>query len=58
MSEVVTLDLKVKAETDLAVMVTNLQDENVWLPLSQVEVDYKDQEIQVPEWLAIDKDLV
>lgn len=54
--DIIELDLAVKRETDRAVMVENLKNKNVWLPKSQVEVDQDG--IQLPEWLAVDKELI
>lgn len=56
--DIITLKLVVQHETDKAVMVTNLKDEKVWLPKSAIEIDEADKEIQLPEWLAVDKELV
>lgn len=55
---IITLKLTPLRESDKAVMVENLNGDKVWLPKSQVEVDEQDKEIQMPEWLAIDKELV
>ena len=52
----VTLDLDIEAETELAVMVRDLEGRKVWLPRSKINIH--DDGIDVPEWLAIDKDLV
>ncbi len=56
--DIITLKLAVQHETDKAVMVQNLNDEKVWLPKSAIEIDEDDKEIQLPEWLAVDKELV
>lgn len=52
----VTLDLDIEAETELAIMVRDLDDRKVWLPKSKIHIH--DDGVDVPEWLAIDKDLV
>lgn len=52
----VTLDLDIEAETELAIMVRDLDDKKVWLPKSKIHIH--DRGIDVPEWLCIDKDLV
>ena len=66
--EVVDLKLVVFHETDRAFLVglTEAKDEAVWLPHSQVEKGDKCgvvrglpiHKFQVPEWLAIEKELV
>lgn len=48
--------LDIEHETELAVLVTNLEDEKVWLPKSQIEID--GGYIEVPDWLAEDKELI
>lgn len=52
----VTLDLEVEAETELAVMVKNDHGDKVWLPKSKIHIH--DDGIDVPDWLAVDKELV
>ena len=56
MPSLVTIDAEVLLETQLAVMVENLDGEKVWLPKSQIEVN--GDEIELPEWLATDKELI
>jgi hypothetical protein len=60
MSRIVEIEAKVKSRssTGKAVMIENLNGENVWIPLSQCEIDANDNTIQMPEWLAIEKELV
>lgn len=58
MSKIITLKLIPLIDRDKAVMVENLNGDKVWLPKSQIEIDEQDKEIQLPEWLAIDKELV
>jgi len=43
-------------ETQMAVLVTNLNDEKVWLPKSQIEIH--EDTIEMPTWLAEDKELI
>lgn len=54
----VTLKLEIHRETELAVMVKNEKDQAVWLPKSQIEIWEEAGEIEMPEWLATDKELV
>lgn len=62
MSDSVEIDCEIFASTEKAIMIENLKGEDVWLPLSQIEVLKEDCRqnavIEVPEWLAIDKELV
>lgn len=50
------LKLEIEAETQMAVMVTNLEDEKVWLPRSQIEIHGR--YIEMPTWLAESKELI
>lgn len=54
---IIELSVIIKHETDKAIMVENLKGKDTWLPKSQVEVD-SPTEIQIPEWLAVDKELI
>lgn len=54
--DIIMLNIRIKHQTDKAVMVENLKGKDVWIPKSQCEAD--DFCIQIPEWLAIDKELV
>lgn len=56
MNEKINLELEILHETHLAVMVENVEGENVWLPKSKIDIN--GDFIDVPEWLAIEKDLV
>lgn len=63
MKSIVKLSLEVEVnddgediETPMAVMVKNLNGENIWLPKSEIEI-YSGV-IEVPEWLAIKKELI
>lgn len=58
-SKVVDLDLTVKHATDKAILVTNLKGKDVWLAKSQIDMGVMDDDpITVPEWLAIEKELI
>ncbi len=53
---------KVVRTTELAVLL-DVGDYKVWLPKSQIETEFsfdigQDIEVEIPEWLAIDKGLV
>lgn len=59
--DIIDLAVTILHRTDKAIMVENLDEEKVWLPLSQVESDNDglgEAEIQVPEWLASDRGLI
>ena len=48
-------------QTDKAILVENIDDEEVWLPLSQVEVIEQCEgmcEVIVPNWLAESKGVI
>lgn len=48
-------------DTDKAVLVSDGSGRRaVWLPLSQIEIVYRDRDaiVTLPEWLAIEKGLV
>jgi hypothetical protein len=70
--EMDTYTLKVVRITDAAIAVsedldeiTNYDDKPIWLPKSQISIDYNEDmleegdvvDIDIPEWLAIDKEL-
>lgn len=53
-------NFEICAETQKAILAFN-GDKEVWLPLSQIEIIFKmgvSATIAMPEWLAIDKELV
>ena len=63
MSDIVKLELQVEVndngdeiETQMAVMVKNIDGDKVWLPKSEIEV--YDGIIEMPEWLAEKKELI
>lgn len=56
--EIIELEIHIKNSTERAVMVENMKGENVWLPLSMVEIDIPQGLVELPEWLAIEKGLI
>jgi hypothetical protein len=61
----VELEVRVKAVTNKAILVSTDGSNQVWLPKSQIsdwsdseELDHHTTSIFVPEWLAIEKGLV
>jgi hypothetical protein len=64
MSKTIELKLKVKLETDKAILVENLVGKDVWLPISQLNIIDRSNflssidKFEVPVWLAKDKELI
>lgn len=54
--KIIDVEIDIKHETEKAILVTNLKDEDIWIPKSQVEI--YDEGITLPEWLAIRKELI
>lgn len=48
---------EMKAETDRAWLLT-VENEDIWFPKSQCEVDTKRKTIDVPNWIARQKGLI
>jgi len=62
-SNIIDIDVEVTHRTEKAVLVhTGNNKESVWLPLSQIEIQHSAFEgietITLPEWLALEKDLI
>ncbi len=55
--DIIEIDVVILHETAKAIMVENYNEENVWIPKSQIEIHNDGLTIQIPEWLAIDKEL-
>jgi hypothetical protein len=50
-----------KHETEKAILVVNLKNKDAWLAKSQIQIDSDKKgvvELQMPEWLALDKELI
>ena len=65
MSELVWIAVIIKQETDLAILVDHGTEDNEWIPKSQVSDQSEDPyqvgdslEIEIPEWLALEKDMI
>ena len=63
MTDLIKLELQVEVndngdeiETQMAVMVKNIDGDKVWLPKSEIEV--YEGIIEMPEWLAEKKELI
>lgn len=59
--DIIEVEVFAKRHTEKALMVENLKGEDVWLPRSQVDPSddlMGDRTLQMPEWLAIDKELI
>lgn len=52
----ITLEVEILHETDKAILVETDFGEEVWLPLSQINLC--GDEVEIPEWLAEDKGLI
>lgn len=60
MKNPVEVYVEIKRETELAVLVSDGVSE-FWLPKSQIEIEHRKDghaEITLPEWLAIDKEII
>jgi hypothetical protein len=62
--ELVTLTLRVRRDepTDQAILVMRDDGIQVWLPRSEIEIEYKDQrhsvaDVTMPVWLAEEKEI-
>lgn len=56
-SKLTDIEIHVRHETDKAYLVYDGK-KTVWLPKSQVQLSDDKKTITMPEWLAIDKELV
>jgi len=54
--DIITVTVMVKHETGRAYLVNDLKGKGVWIPKSQCELD--GVEMQLPEWLAVEKGIV
>lgn len=57
MPKLIDITGQILSETERAYFFTD-GEKKVWLPKSQVEWDEEDNTITMPEWLAIEKELV
>lgn len=55
--DIIEVAVEIKHQTEKAILVTNLRGLNTWLPKSQIEIN-SENEISLPEWLAVDKELI
>lgn len=59
--DIIEISCQKKHETEKAILVVNLKNKEVWLPKSQIEIDSDKAgcvELQLPEWLAEEKELI
>jgi hypothetical protein len=62
--DIIEISCQRRHETSLAVLVVNLKNKEIWLPKSQVEIEEELNTaediilIQIPEWLAEEKELI
>lgn len=58
-NKILTLnDVSWQFETEKAICFRNLKDEDIWVPKRFVEYDDSDSTLQIPEWLAMEKELI
>jgi hypothetical protein len=59
MPRLIDMELEVRHVTERGVLVSDGEKE-VWLPLSQVEINKETETtvVTMPEWLAIEKELI
>jgi len=62
-SNIIDIDVVVTHRTEKAVLVhTGDKENSVWLPLSQIDVEYSrfggTSNVSLPEWLALEKGLI
>lgn len=55
--DIIEVSVIIKHETEKSILVDNLKGKPIWLPKSQIEIQNAN-EISLPEWLALDKDLI
>lgn len=55
--DIIEVEVEIIHQTETAIKVENLKGVNVWLPKSKIEI-HDNGEISLPEWLAIDRELV
>ena len=56
--EVVEINFdEVIKETALAYLI-RIDEDEIWLPKSQCDMDQAGHVVDIPEWLALDKDLI
>lgn len=54
--DLISLEINLMHETEKAYLFTNLKGEKTWIPKSMSE--YDGNELQLPEWLAQEKELI
>jgi len=54
----IELNIQILVETEKAIMVKDLNDKDVWIPKSQIELSQDKDSMLISEWLAIEKELV
>lgn len=56
--DLVDLKLQIVEFRELSIAVINLKKGWSWLPKSQIEYDADTGEVTMPEWLALEKELI
>ncbi len=63
-SKIIDISAQFVHQTEKGFCVKNLKDKPTWLPKSQIEIEGENHmsgdsvQFQIPEWLAIDKELI
>jgi hypothetical protein len=61
--EMIEIVAKVIKRTEKAILINDGSNQDIWIPLSQIEIENEDEkegfiEFLIPEWLAFDKGLI
>lgn len=54
----IIVETKKDDPTNGAIMIKDLNDKDVWIPKSQIDISDSKDSMLISEWLAIDKELV
>lgn len=55
---IVTIKAEILHETKAAILIRSDEGVKCWLPFSLIEIHPEEGEIDLPEWLAIEKELI
>lgn len=56
-NEIIESGIEILHETPKAIMIENFNEENIWIPKSKIKICNDGLTMQIPEWLAIEKEL-
>lgn len=62
-SDIIDVEVRVLKRTEMAALVKDGSDRKAWLPLSEIEIHPPEgsrlsQTVSLPEWLALEKELI